>query len=102
LAEQNRVPVYVLRANTVTQMEGFLAQALNVEVAPPDPFDAAVAEADRGIELIQAGESSVDLRPVNASIRRYQHQMARQANLVSHSYGQEPSRFVRIFNERRN
>ncbi|MFN2137425.1 MAG: R3H domain-containing nucleic acid-binding protein, partial [Candidatus Promineifilaceae bacterium] len=34
--------------------------------------------------------------------RRYQHQMARQANLVSHSYGKEPRRHVRIFNTRRN
>jgi hypothetical protein len=101
-AEQSRIPVYVLRANTVTQMENFLAQALNMESVPTDPFDAAVAEADRAIELIQAGESSVDLRPVNSSIRRYQHQIARQAELVSHSYGKEPNRYVRIFSERRN
>ncbi len=101
-AEQNRIPVYVLRANTVTQMESFLAQALDVEVAPADPFDDAVAEADRAIELVQAGQSSVDLKPVKSSIRRYQHQMARQANLVSHSYGKEPNRYVRIFSERRN
>jgi hypothetical protein len=101
-AEQSRIPVYVLRANTVTQMENFLAQALNMESVPTDPFDAAVAEADRAIELIQAGQSSVDLNPVNSSVRRYQHQMARQAELVSHSYGKEPNRFVRIFSERRN
>ncbi|NHZ71685.1 MAG: AAA family ATPase [Aquificales bacterium] len=101
-AEQNRIPVYVLRANTVTQIEGFLAQALDIEAVPSDPFDAAVAEADRGIQLIQTGQSSVDLRPVNSSIRRYQHQMARQADLVSHSYGKEPNRYVRIFSERRN
>ncbi|MBE2222886.1 MAG: AAA family ATPase [Anaerolineae bacterium] len=101
-AEQTRIPVYVLRANTVTQMENFLAQALNMESVPTDPFDAAVAEADRAIELIQAGQSSVDLRPVNSSIRRYQHQMARQVDLVSHSYGKEPNRYVRIFSERRN
>jgi stage III sporulation protein SpoIIIAA len=101
-AEQNRIPVYVLRANTVTQMENFLAQVLDVEVAPADPFDEAVVEADRAIELIQTGQSSVDLSPVNSSIRRYQHQMARQANLVSHSYGKEPNRYVRIFSERRN
>jgi hypothetical protein len=104
-AEQSRIPVYVLRANTVVQMEGFLAQALNmdtVETSLADPFDMAVAEADRAIQLIQAGEVSVDLRPVNSSVRRYQHQMARQADLVSHSYGKEPNRFVRIFSERRN
>ena len=101
-AEQSRIPVYVLRANTVTQMENFLAQALNMESIPTDPFDAAVAETDRAIGLIQAGESSVDLRPVNSAVRRYQHQMARQADLVSHSYGKEPNRYVRIFSERRN
>lgn len=103
-AEQKRIPVYVLRANTVTQMENFLAQALNMEAVAvdADPFDAAVAEADRAIQLIQTGQSSVDLSPVNSSIRRYQHQMARQAELVSHSYGKEPNRFVRIFSERRN
>ena len=30
-------------------------------------------------------------------MRRYQHQMARQADLTSHSYGREPNRYVRIF-----
>ncbi len=101
-AEQNRIPVYVLRANTLTQMENFLAQMLNLEMAPADPFEEAVTEASLAITRIQAGQSSVDLSPVASSVRRYQHQMARQANLVSHSYGQEPNRFVRIFNQRRN
>jgi predicted RNA-binding protein Jag len=32
-----------------------------------------------------------------ANIRRIQHEMARQAELVSHSYCQEPNRRVRIF-----
>ncbi|MCA9901207.1 MAG: hypothetical protein KC433_23635, partial [Anaerolineales bacterium] len=67
-----------------------------------DPFEAAIAEAERGIELIQAGQSSVDLRPVGSAIRRYQHQMVRQANLVSHSYGKEPNRYVRIFSASRD
>lgn len=75
---------------------------LNLEMAPADPFEEAVTEASLAITRIQAGQSSVDLSPVASSVRRYQHQMARQANLVSHSYGQEPNRFVRIFNQRRN
>jgi energy-coupling factor transporter ATP-binding protein EcfA2 len=100
-AEQNRVPVYVLRANTKTQMEGFLGQMMDVDVVPADPFDQAVAEADRAIQLIRTGQSSVDLSPVRSGVRRYQHQMARQANLVSHSYGKEPNRYVRIFSEQR-
>jgi predicted RNA-binding protein Jag len=75
---------------------------LNLEAAPSDPFEAAVAEAERAIQLVHAGQSHVDLSPVGASIRRYQHQMARQADLVSHSYGKEPDRHVRIFSTKRN
>jgi hypothetical protein len=83
-------------------MESFLVQALNLDSSDGnDPFDSAIAEAERGIELIQAGQPSVDLRPVGSAIRRYQHQLARQANLVSHSYGKEPHRYVRIFSTSR-
>ena len=102
-AERRRTPVYVLRANTTNQMESFLIQVMNLEApSATDPFEAAIAEAERGIELIQAGQSSVDLRPVGSAIRRYQHQMVRQANLVSHSYGKEPNRYVRIFSASRD
>lgn len=101
-AEQRRIPIYVLRANTVHQMENALVEVFNLEAASQDPFEQAVAEAERAIERIQAGESSVDLSPAGSSVRRYQHQLARQANLVSHSYGREPARHVRIFSTRRN
>jgi predicted RNA-binding protein Jag len=39
------------------------------------------------------------LKPQAAGIRSQQHQLVRAANLVSHSYGREPSRRVRIFNK---
>ena len=101
-AERRRTPVYVLRANTVNQMEGFLVQVMNLDLPnASDPFENAIAEAERGIELIQTGQTSVDLRPVGSAIRRYQHQLVRQADLVSHSYGKEPNRYVRIFSAAR-
>ncbi len=101
-AEQNNVSVYVLRANTVSQMERFLMEALGLEVSSTDPFESAIAETERAIELVQSGQPSMDLRPVGAAIRRYQHEMVRQARLVSHSYGREPYRHVRVFNTPRN
>ncbi len=102
-AERRRTPVYVLRANTTSQMESFLVQALNLDMSDSaDPFESAIAEAEAGIKHVQSGQASVDLRPANSAIRRYQHQMARQADLVSHSYGKEPNRYVRIFNTPRN
>ena len=102
-AEQNNVSVYVLRANTVNQMERFLMEALGLEVASSaDPFEAAIDETERAIALVQSGQPSMDLRPVGSAIRRYQHELVRQANLVSHSYGKEPYRHVRVFNTPRN
>ncbi len=102
-AEQRNVSVYVLRANTVSQMERFLVEALGLEVASSaDPFELAIAETERAIAFVQSGQPSMDLRPVGAAIRRYQHEMVRQANLVSHSYGREPYRHVRIFSTPRN
>ncbi|HIP73660.1 MAG TPA: AAA family ATPase, partial [Anaerolineae bacterium] len=102
-AERRRTPVYVLRANTTSQMESFLVQALNLDMSDSaDPFESAIAEAETGIKQVQSGQASIDLRPANSAIRRYQHQMARQADLVSHSYGKEPNRYVRIFNTLRN
>lgn len=100
-AEQMQRPIYVLRANTINQMERFLAEVMDLEVAPSDPFEEAVSETEKAIELVAAGTPSIDLNPASSAIRRYQHQMARQANLVSHSYGKEPRRHVRIFKTRR-
>ena len=101
-AQNRRIPVYVLRANTITQMENFLVEALNLDVTPHDPFELAIAETERAIQMVETGQASVDLTPVSSAIRRYQHQMARQANLVSHSYGKGANRHVRIFKTPRN
>ena len=96
-AEQKRVPVYILRANTVSQMENFIAEALGLEVPPYDPFDAPLAEAKEAIAKIYSGADSIPLRPANSFVRRQQHELAKGANLYSQSHGDEPGRYVRIY-----
>lgn len=98
-AEERRVPIYVLRSNTVNQMEGFLSDLFNLQsVRMDDPrMQDAIEEAQEGIQSVLDGARSIELSPASSYIRRLQHQMARQANLVSHSYGKEPQRRVRIF-----
>jgi predicted RNA-binding protein Jag len=54
-------------------------------------------EAQQAIQDVLDGAQSVDLAPASSYVRRLQHQLARQANLISHSYGKEPRRRVRIF-----
>jgi stage III sporulation protein SpoIIIAA len=96
-AERRGIPVYVLRANTTSQMEGCLADIFGLETAEPDPLAIAVSETEEAIRRVLSGQKSADLSPQNSYIRRQQHEMARQANLISHSYGKEPRRHVRIF-----
>lgn len=96
-AERRRVPVYVLRANTLNQIESCLGDIFGLPVIAEDPVDRAMIETQEAISRVLSGASSEDLRPASADIRRLQHEMARAANLVSHSYGNEPRRRVRIF-----
>jgi hypothetical protein len=100
-AENRRTPTYVLRSNTVTQMESFLSDLFNLEsTSMDDPSLAeAMEETRNSIQRVLNGARSIDLSPASSYIRRLQHQMARQANLVSHSYGKEPQRRVRIFRQ---
>jgi stage III sporulation protein SpoIIIAA len=101
-AEARGMPIYVLRANTVSQMEQFLADLFNL---PSEPAQAEERGGDytlqtqAAIDAVLNGERWVDLPPASAAIRRLQHEMARQAQLVSHSYGKDPYRRVRIFRD---
>ncbi len=99
-AERRGVPIYVLRSNTVTQMENILADlfALSQSV-DKDPVAEALAEAEEAIQKVLAGAPVVELRPASPEIRKLQHELARSYNLISHSYGREPQRRVRIYRE---
>ncbi|HSO27256.1 MAG TPA: R3H domain-containing nucleic acid-binding protein [Anaerolineales bacterium] len=101
-AEARNMPIYVLRANTVNQMQQFLSDVFNLAGDSPSGdgmSDPVVHETRSAIESVLNGERWVELSPATATIRRLQHHMARQANLLSHSYGKEPRRRVRIFRE---
>jgi stage III sporulation protein SpoIIIAA len=99
-AERMGISIYVLRANTVAQMEDFLIDVFQmVGEDDHDPFGMAMTEAEEAIRRIRNGARSVDLKPQDSAIRRKQHEMARDAQLVSHSYGHEPNRRVRIFRD---
>lgn len=96
-AERRRVPVYVLRSNTVNQMEAILGDIFGVPVEYEDPLARAVSETQEAIRRVLGGSAAEELPPAGPDVRRMQHEMARSANLVSHSYGSEPRRRVRIF-----
>ncbi|MCP4198907.1 MAG: AAA family ATPase [Proteobacteria bacterium] len=98
-AEDRGIPVYVLRSNTVRQMEVLLADIFALKVASVDPFGLAMDETHQAVDKVRAGAPVVELSPQPPQVRRQQHRLAREANLISHSYGREPNRRVRVYRE---
>jgi stage III sporulation protein SpoIIIAA len=92
-AESNGIPIYVLKTNTILQMENLLASLFDLEA---DPSEAALRETAEAIGLVQASGRSMELDPQNAYIRRLQHQMAERNNIMSRSRGSEPNRRVEL------
>jgi stage III sporulation protein SpoIIIAA len=98
-AESRGIPIYVLRANTINQMEQSLAEIFNLSEGNNQNLNEVTNQTESAIQAVLNGQRWVDLPPASSSIRRIQHEMARQAQLVSHSYGKDPNRRVRIFRE---
>ena len=93
-AEERAMPIYVLKSNTVPQMQTSLTSIFSLEI---DPREAAMRETEDAIDVVLSSSEAVELSPQNAYIRRLQHQMAERANLVSRSRGREPFRRVRLY-----
>jgi hypothetical protein len=102
-AEARGIPIYVLKTNTVVQMEqGLLSMQQqrvpsNEEYGPPTQYMQETEDAIA--DVMNGNDAAVELTPQNAYIRRLQHQMAQRYNLTSRSQGREPNRRVRISND---
>ncbi len=102
-AESRGIPVWVLKSNTLLQIEQSLLSMQDALTRGPDPVTRAMREAEEAIgEIMGDGgaPASVELSPQNAYIRRLQHQMAQRYNLGSRSVGREPLRRVMLFRGR--
>jgi stage III sporulation protein SpoIIIAA len=93
-AEAAGIPIYVLKSNTLLQMEACLTALFAVEI---DPSELALREVEEAIGLVRTESKPVELSPQNAYVRRLQHQAAERANLQSRSSGREPFRRVRVY-----
>ncbi len=93
-AESRSIPIYVVKSNTVIQLEQSLLSMRSEKGG--DPIVAALQEAEEAIGQVINEESMKDLDPQNAYVRRLQHLLAQRYNLNSRSMGKEPYRHVRI------
>jgi hypothetical protein len=96
-AEARGIPIYVLRSNTATQIEHALGDMFRLP-GMGDDMSPAVEDTQRAINDILSGQRAmVELPPQTSVVRRLQHEMAREASLLSLSRGKEPHRRVRIY-----
>ncbi len=93
-AEAEGIPISVLRTNSVAQLRAFLSDLYHLE--PVDPTDDALREARDAIESARQG-NTVELSPQNSYVRRLQHQLVEESELVARSTGKEPRRRLRIY-----
>lgn len=91
------VPVFVLRSNTVTQIEEALRHLFRVPAA--DAEVVALREAEEAIQhVLENGARQVELRPQGPTIRRLQHMLAEKHPQVrTRSKGTEPRRRVLVY-----
>jgi predicted RNA-binding protein Jag len=81
------------------QIDNFLTDVFGLTSEEADPYSVAMRDVQEAITRVSTGTRSVDLTPQPPHIRRMQHELIREARLISHSYGREPYRRVRIFRE---
>ena len=99
-AESIGIPIYVLRSNTQHQIDKLLIDMFGLRDNAPQNLERsnmAREEASVAIGMVRNGAKHADLKPQRAGVRRRQHELIKRANLVSHSYGKEPNRHVRVF-----
>ena len=86
------IAVYVLRNNTVNQMEQSLMR-MRSDGDATDPTTSALRETEEAVAAVNLrGEGAVELQPQNAYIRRLQHELAARHGAISISRGRDPYR----------
>jgi stage III sporulation protein SpoIIIAA len=97
-AEALRLPIYVLKSNTPSQMRQLLDTVYpKVGAEKQNRLKLALNEAEEAVARVRNGQGSIELSPQSAYIRRLQHLLAERSHLASQSTGKDPNRRVRIY-----
>lgn len=85
----------------MAQIQKVLKDALQIDTAEPmqgyfDEAEKALDETKAAIDKILAGADDIELQPQNQQIRKLQHELVEQHNLVSKSVGEGAERHLRI------
>lgn len=101
-ANDYRIQVFYIKTNSMAQIQKVLKDALQITEASEtlqgyyDDAERALDEAKAAINKILAGADNIELQPQNQQIRKLQHELVEQHNLISKSVGEGDQRHLRI------
>lgn len=111
LAQDYDVPVFYAKTNTMPQIQRALREALDstgntegvnafaahlTQASYEDETEVALKEAQDAIESVITESQPIELTPRRSYIRRLQHELVEQHQLVSISVGDEPNRRLKV------
>jgi stage III sporulation protein SpoIIIAA len=98
-AQARGIPIAIVKSNTIVQIENTLRSSLDLgepaELRADD--EAALREAEAGIDEVLGRGEPVELAPRNTYLRRLQHAAVERHGLASQSKGEGTFRRVVIF-----
>jgi hypothetical protein len=95
-AESSGTPIHILKSNSVAQVKDALSQVYGVEMQKDEDLRNALDEARSAIQHVKTTLEPKEITPQNAYVRRLQHQLVADNDLVARSTGKEPRRRLRI------
>lgn len=101
-ANDYRIQIFFVKTNSMSQIQKVMKEALGLQDAAEtlqgyyDEAERALDEAKEAIAKILEGEEHIELTPQNQKIRKLQHELIEQHNLVSQSIGEGEQRHLRI------
>ncbi len=101
-ANDYRIQVFYIKTNSMAQIQKVLKDALQITEASEtlqgyyDDAERALDEAKAAINKILAGAEDIELQPQSHHIRKLQHELVEQHNLISKSVGEGAERHLRI------
>jgi len=112
IARDRHLPIYTVKSNTIPQVTRIFRQILNLDDPNiPEPTDLrlfsragsddeieALEEARLAVEQIVIPQGQpVELLPRSPKVRKMQHELIEHYHLKSDSFGDEPTRRLRIY-----
>ena len=109
LSKKHKVPLYVVKNNTVEGIQkalkdlfpdlvsDFIIGEWELPEKKLEEEEGALEEVRAAVNVVMDTDKAIDLSPRNAQIRKLQHELIEEYKLDSLSIGQEPTRRVRIF-----